>query len=159
MTARPDNLDRQLEQRLAARWASPDVDHAPDTGTLASWVDQPAPDEQVEDILARDPDLRRTVTALRLGTLAPEPPSTALLGRLYRLVPEPTPVLARIGGWAAVAAAIVVVAVAGYRLGAVDAGQRSMQEAMLAAATFGLSADNDDDFVGMFETRTEEVSP
>ena len=121
MTAQQPQYD-PLEDRLAEQWPSgpwaSEVEQFSDEdlSRLSAWIDDPAEDPDVDRLLADDPTLRRFIADLRQHGTHADPVDARLRLRLHRLMPEPTHVVARIGGWLSAAAAIVIVAVAGDRL-------------------------------------------
>ncbi|MDP7029491.1 MAG: hypothetical protein QF733_04640 [Phycisphaerales bacterium] len=118
----------------------------PTTGDLAAWIE--APDESathVEALLARDADLRSVAVDLRLHGFTDGPTvGPDLRGRVHALMPAPPPVLARIGAWAAAAAAAILLAIGGWHLGSGDADVRSLGTDTVAAAAFGVQDGSDE---------------
>jgi anti-sigma factor RsiW len=132
--------------RAASHPAMP-TDTAPDALTLAAYAEGRLSDaemELVEAALAADPALLDTLLALR-AEAAPENPSAKLVQAAQALVPAQentvvVPFPARRGGaasrvnawlaWAAVAASLMIVSIAGF-----DLGMRTEHAVSAAAAT------------------------
>jgi hypothetical protein len=57
-------------------------------------------------------------------------------------MPASPPVLAQIGGWAAAAAAAVLIAMGGWQLGVASSESSSLEPDTLAIATFGLNSNS-----------------
>ena len=134
-----DDPSFQAGKALFQRWRAAShpampTDTAPDALTLAAYAEGRLSDAEmalVEAALASDPALLDTLLALRLAD-APETPSIALVQAAQVLVPAQehpvvVPFPARRGGgasrvnawlaWAAVAASLMIVSVAGFDLG------------------------------------------
>lgn len=134
-----DDPSFQAGKALFQRWRAAShpampTDTAPDALTLAAYAEGRLSDAEmalVEAALASDPALLDTLLALRLAD-APETPSIALVQAAQALVPAQehpvvVPFQARRGSgasrvnawlaWAAVAASLMIVSVAGFDLG------------------------------------------
>ncbi|MDG1839053.1 MAG: hypothetical protein P8I91_09675 [Phycisphaerales bacterium] len=130
-----------LEQDLPAglRWSIPDREVS--AMELAAWAESPTEEaDVVEAALVADHDLRRTMVAIRMGELSTtDEVDQRLSFRLGELMPASPPVLARIGGWVAAAAAAILLAIGGWQLGVASGESRSLEPDTLAIATFGLN--------------------
>jgi hypothetical protein len=134
-----DQKSDRLEQDLHAglRWPTPDREVS--AMDLAAWVESPTEEaDLVEAALVADPDLRRAMATIRLSGL----PAADLSFRLGKLMPASPPVLAQIGGWAAAAAAAVLIAMGGWQLGVASSESSSLEPDTLAIATFGLNSNS-----------------
>lgn len=147
-----DQKSDRLEQDLHAglRWPTPDREVS--AMDLAAWVESPTEEaDVVEAALVADPDLRRAMVMIRLGELpATDDIEQGLSSRLGKLMPASPPVLAQIGGWAAAAAAAILLAMGGWQLGVTSSESSSLEPDTLAIATFGLNSNSvEQDYVLM----------
>jgi hypothetical protein len=147
-----DQKSDRLEQDLHAglRWPTPDREVS--AMDLAAWVESPTEEaDVVEAALVADPDLRRAMVMIRLGELpASDDIDPSLPFRLGELMPVRPPVLARMGGWAAAAAAAILLAMGGWQLGVTSSESSSLEPDTLAIATFGLNSNSvEQDYVLM----------
>ena len=145
---KPDPLEQDL--RAGLRWPTPNRDVS--EMELAAWAESPTEEaDVVEATLVADPDLRRTMVAIRLGELpATDDIEQNLSIRLGELMPARPPVLARIGGWVAAAAATILLAMGGWQLGVASGESSSLEPDTLAIATFGLNSNSvEQDYVLM----------
>jgi hypothetical protein len=147
-----DQKSDRLEQDLHAglRWPTPDREVS--AMDLAAWVESPTEEaDVVEAALVADPDLRRAMVMIRLGELpASDDIDPSLPFRLGELMPARPPVLARMGGWAAAAAAAILLAMGGWQLGVTSSESSSLEPDTLAIATFGLNSNSvEQDYVLM----------
>ena len=134
---KPDRLEQGLRSGL--RWPTPD--RKVSAMELAAWAESPTEESDVvEATLVADPDLRRTMVAIRLGELpATDDIEQNLSIQLSELMPTRPPVLARIGGWVAAAAAAILLAMGGWQLGLASGESSSLQPDTLAIATSAMA--------------------
>ena len=124
-----------------------DQESPPPLLDLAAWMDDPVEDEQIESAIASDPELRSFIISSRLDNSPPaEDISPELQTRIALLVPASPGVLARIGGWSVAAAAAVLLAFGGWRLGEVSMTTDDAAHRTLSIATFGFGDANDETF-------------
>ncbi len=145
---KPDRLEQGL--RAGLRWPTPNRDVS--EMELAAWAESPTEEaDVVEATLVANPDLRRTMVAIRLGELpASDDIDPSLPFRLGELMPARPPILARIGGWVAAAAAAILLATGGWQLGMASSESSSLEPDTLAIATFGLNSNSvEQDYVLM----------
>ncbi len=128
-----------VEHALRAGILRAPIASDPSCMDMAAWMEAPdASADQIEAALASDPDLRSLAVAIRCGGLAVEHEvSPALHRRVHRLMPTRAPVLARIGGWAAAAAAAVLLALGGWHLGHDPGNSRALGTDTVAMAALG----------------------
>ena len=143
MNSKDQKSDR-LEQDLRAGLQWPTPDREVSAMDLAAWVESPTEEaDLVEAALVADPDLRRAMATIRLSGLpAADGIEQDLSFRLGKLMPASPPVLAQIGGWAAAAAAAVLIAMGGWQLGVASSESSSLEPDTLAIATFGLNSNS-----------------
>lgn len=145
---KPDQLEQGL--RAGLRWPTPD--RKVSAMELAAWAESPTEEaDVVEASLVADPELRRAMVMIRLGELpASDDIDPSLPLRLGELMPARPPILARIGGWVAAAAAAILLATGGWQLGVASSEPSSLQPDTLAIATFGLNSNSvEQDYVLM----------
>jgi hypothetical protein len=151
-----------LECLLAAGWRWSEHASSVSEQELAAWAERPDESGGVDAMLASDAELRRAVIDLRLhGLPQANEPSPELRRRVGLLMPFRPAVIGRIGGWAAAAAAAVLLAIGGWRLGSTGGTERSLDRDTLAVATFGIGGSASDEEVSFLTLAhaTKETRP
>jgi len=164
---RQDEADRLLWQRYVAAAGREGAGACPDAVDVAAWLEgraTPSLAERIEGHLAGCGKCLQAVEDLRAILAAPPVAAPRrVLERaeaLARAAARPTVLWLRVGRWAGMAAAAVLVAYAGFAAGvATREGRQAVQAAVVHEATFGLVDGQDDDLLGDELLALMEVQP